>query len=209
MSQTNGHNSNGHNGNGHKPGSDTRRDLFVAEYKLSHNATEAAQKAGYSAHSAYSQGQRLLKNAEIQRRIAEADDQRLKRLELDADYVLRGIRETIERCRQIEPVLDRKGQQVYCETEDGQEVPAFTFNALGALKGYELLGKHLKLFTDKVEHSGAVQVEDSEFTKAVQDHADTFGLPFEVAFKQIRSKIKNPAAIQALDACVLASKKEQ
>ncbi|HMH05256.1 MAG TPA: hypothetical protein VK579_01120 [Terriglobales bacterium] len=37
----------------------------------------------------------------------------------------------------------------------GEIAPAYTFNALGALKGYELLGKHLKLWTEKVEQIGS------------------------------------------------------
>lgn len=41
-----------------------RRRKFVLYYEG--NATEAAIKAGYSKKTAYSQGQRLLKNAEVQ-----------------------------------------------------------------------------------------------------------------------------------------------
>lgn len=149
-------------------GSRNRRARFVAEYNLSHNATKAAQKAGYSERSAYSQGQRLLKNAEIIAAIEKAQEKRLKRLELDADYVLIGIQDTVERCRQSEPVVDRKGQQVMCETPDGELAPAYTFNALGALKGYELLGKHLKLFTEKIEQSSADGSIDEKIGKAVE-----------------------------------------
>jgi hypothetical protein len=38
---------------------------------------------------------------------------REQRTEITQDYVLTTIRETIERCRQVHPVLDRKGEQVY------------------------------------------------------------------------------------------------
>lgn len=205
--ETNGHKS---NGNG-LPNAQARRDLFVAEYILSKNATKAAQKAGYSAHSAYSQGQRLLKNAEIQQRIAKAQEKRIHRLELTADYVLQGIRETVERCRQIEPVLDRKGEQVYCKTEDGEEVPAFTFNALGALKGYELLGKHLKLFTDRVEHLEDPAKTDPEIAETIREYAEKYGFTLAEAKAKIISEIKNPAAIAALDKAFppLASEEKQ
>ena len=40
------------------------------------------------------------------------------------------------------------------ETEDGLIAPAYKYDASNALKGYELIGKHLKLFTDKHEHAG-------------------------------------------------------
>ena len=45
--------------------------LFCKYYAESLNATSAAIKAGYSSRTAYSQGSRLLKNAEIQKRIQE------------------------------------------------------------------------------------------------------------------------------------------
>lgn len=42
-----------------------RRARFAEYYRMSGNATDAAKKAGYSERSAYSQGERLLKNAEV------------------------------------------------------------------------------------------------------------------------------------------------
>ena len=62
-----------------------RRKIFVSDYLISGNATEAALKAGYSKKTAYSQGQRLLKNVEImselknsQERIQEEAEVKLK-----------------------------------------------------------------------------------------------------------------------------------
>ncbi len=43
-----------------------RQRRFAEYYATSLNATDAAIQAGYSRHSAYSSGQRLLKKAEIQ-----------------------------------------------------------------------------------------------------------------------------------------------
>jgi len=40
------------------------------------------------------------------------------------------------------------------ETPDGEMAPAWRYDATNAFKGYELLGKHLKLFTDKSEITG-------------------------------------------------------
>jgi phage terminase small subunit len=81
-------------------------------------------------------------------------DKRSKRVEIDADYVLGTIVSTIERCKQAEPVMDKAGNHLTTETEDGGEALAYRFDASGVLKGAELLGKHLKLFTDKVEVTG-------------------------------------------------------
>lgn len=44
-----------------------KQKLFVYEYLIDHNATQAAIRAGYSEKTAYSIGQRLLKNVEIRK----------------------------------------------------------------------------------------------------------------------------------------------
>lgn len=52
-----------------------RQEMFCQEYVISGNATSAAIKAGYSVSSAYSQGQRLLKNDEVQDEIRALSDE--------------------------------------------------------------------------------------------------------------------------------------
>lgn len=47
-----------------------RQEKFMEEYIMLDNATQAAKNAGYSEKTAYSQGQRLLKNVEIADEIA-------------------------------------------------------------------------------------------------------------------------------------------
>ncbi|MAM60849.1 terminase small subunit [Maritimibacter sp. UBA3975] len=65
-----------------------KQERFVAEYLIDLNATQAAIRAGYSEKSAYSQGQRLLKNAEAQAAIQEAKAKRQKRTEITQDRVI-------------------------------------------------------------------------------------------------------------------------
>ena len=63
--------------------------------------------------------------------------------------------DTIERCRQAKPVYDKAGDPVLVFNEQDQTiVPAYEFDSSAVLRGAELLGKHLKLFTDKTEVSG-------------------------------------------------------
>lgn len=127
---------------------------FVDEYLVDLNATQAAIRAGYSAKTAGAIGGENLEKPEIAAAVQAAMDERSKRTEITADYVLQSIVSTIERCKQAEAVFDRKGEPVEVETPDGATARAYTFNAMAVLKGAELLGKHLKLFTDKVEHGG-------------------------------------------------------
>lgn len=140
-----------------------KQERFVQEYLIDLNATQAATRAGYSARTANEQGARLLANVSVRSALEAAMKDRGARTQITADYVLTTIQNTVERCKQVAPVLDRKGEQVYVEGPDGTLVPAFTFEPMAVLKGAELLGKHLKLFTEKTEHSGpnggAIQVE--------------------------------------------------
>lgn len=74
-----------------------RRKLFAAEFPTDRNATAAAKRAGYSERTAYSQGQRLLKNAEVQEAIQAADSARAARTGLTQDWVLERLRKEAER----------------------------------------------------------------------------------------------------------------
>ena len=110
---------------------------FVQEYLIDLNATKAAERAGYSSKTARVQGPRLLLNAAIRAAVQAGMDKRAQKTEITAAYVLTGIQETIQKCQEAK-------------------------HAQAALKGYELLGKHLKLFTDKVEVSGALAAMSDE-----------------------------------------------
>jgi phage terminase small subunit len=65
-----------------------KQELFVQEYLVDLNATRAAIRAGYSAKTAASQGERLLRNVEIQAAIAERMKERGERTTVTADRVL-------------------------------------------------------------------------------------------------------------------------
>lgn len=132
-----------------------KQERFVQEYLIDLNATQAAIRAGYSAKTAQEQGSRLLSHVMVSDAIKTAQEARSERVGVSQDYVLAAITETMERCRQVAPVLNRKGEQVLCEDRNGNLVPAFTFDASGVLKGAEILGKHLGMFKEKVEMTGA------------------------------------------------------
>lgn len=105
-----------------------RQELFVSAYLANPNASEAARKAGY-AHPGMA-GNRLLKNDEIAARVGH----RVAQAGMAADEVLR---ETAAMAR-LQPFA----------TSDARAAMQ------GKMKALELLGKHHKLWTDKVEHTG-------------------------------------------------------
>lgn len=65
-----------------------KQKQFCKEYLVDLNATQAAIRARYAEKTAYSQGQRLLKNVEVQEYIRELMQKREQRTEITADKVL-------------------------------------------------------------------------------------------------------------------------
>lgn len=121
-----------------------KQKRFVAEYLIDLNATAAAKRAGYSEETAKEIGYENLTKPHIQELIASSQAERSARTLVTADYVISTIKETIERCKQAEPVMKWDGERM---VETGE----WKFEYNGVLKGTEQLGRHLKLFTDKVD----------------------------------------------------------
>jgi len=68
-----------------------KQGLFVDEYLIDLNATQAAIRAGYSKKTAGQIGDENLKKPQIAQAINEAIASRNKRAQIDADYVLRRL----------------------------------------------------------------------------------------------------------------------
>jgi len=69
-----------------------RQSIFVSEYLKTGNASESAIRAGYSKKTAYSIGQRLLKNVEIQKEIDRHRDKISQKAELTVSEIVKEIR---------------------------------------------------------------------------------------------------------------------
>ncbi|HEX9704476.1 MAG TPA: terminase small subunit [Gemmatimonadales bacterium] len=68
-----------------------RRRRFLEAYIVEPNATQAAITAGYSPKTAYAQGQRLLKNAEVATALATARERLRVRSDVEAGDVIREL----------------------------------------------------------------------------------------------------------------------
>lgn len=66
----------------------TKREVFAQEYLVDLNAKQSAIRAGYSEKTAHSQGQRLLKDVEVEARIQELKDERAERTNVTAEKVI-------------------------------------------------------------------------------------------------------------------------
>jgi len=64
---------------------------FADEYLVDFNATQAAIRAGYSEKTAYSQGQRLLKNVEIKEYIQSEQDKSSEALKISREDILQDL----------------------------------------------------------------------------------------------------------------------
>ena len=122
-----------------------RRQRFVAEYLKDPNAKQAAIRAGYSERTAEQQGSRLLGFVEVQ----EAIDKGRKRLAERS-----GITQ--------EKVLAR-----IWDMAEATETPDVV-----RMRGYELAGKHLGMFTERVHHEGNVGVTVVRHTPALDEGSE-------------------------------------
>lgn len=73
-----------------------KQRLFVDEYLIDLNATQAAIRAGYSTRRAAEIGYQLLQRPEVAQAIQAAMAERSRRTEVEADYVIRRLREIDE-----------------------------------------------------------------------------------------------------------------
>jgi phage terminase small subunit len=151
-----------------------KQKRFCEEYLIDLNATQAAIRAGYSKKTAKETGYENLTKPHIQGYIQELVNQRSERTQIDADKVLNelaklgfsdirqiftedghllsphnlpdGIAAAVQ---SIEVVTRYSGE----EDDDGNKVPEYVHKIRLAdkTKNLELLGKHLKLFTEKME----------------------------------------------------------
>ena len=73
-----------------------KEKMFVKEYLVDLNATQAAIRAGYSAKTAYSVGWVKLRKPEIREAIEKGTQERAKKAEISTDYILENQKKILE-----------------------------------------------------------------------------------------------------------------
>lgn len=153
-----------------------RQQAFVAEYLIDLNATQAAIRAGYSKKTAYSQGQRLLKYAEVQDAIVKAQATRSTKTGIDAAWVL--TRLTQEATADLADIIGDSGElrpisewpliwrqglvtgvDVQENVVDGVKMgQTIKVKLSDRIKRIELIGKHVDIqaFRDQILQTGAI-----------------------------------------------------
>lgn len=140
-----------------------KQKRFCDEYLIDFNATQAAIRAGYSERTAYSQGQRLLKNVEVQKYLQERMAEKEKELIADQNEVMKYLSAVMRREKTESVVVTlSKEKSVYVPDANGtmrkqtvkEEIPqvvGIPARLSDANKAAELLGKAYGIYTDKVD----------------------------------------------------------
>jgi len=143
-----------------------KQALFVQAYLVDLNATQAAIKAGYSKKTAEVIGYQNLQIPLVAQAIQKAMDKRAAKFEITADKVLQEIAKLAFSNLQdfynddgtLKEIKELPREVAACLLSNKinlTEAAAIQEIKLHDKKGsLELLGKHLKLFTDKTELSG-------------------------------------------------------
>lgn len=153
-----------------------QQKLFVAQYLLDLNATQAAIRANYSEKTAAQQGSRLLSIVKVQVAIAEAFQARIERIEFNSDRLLHKLVEEEEHAN-IKAIYNADGSiksvlewpDLFCSGIVAQIDTELIYEGVGEerklvgevqkvkfnwerMKRRELLGRHTKVqaFKDKV-----------------------------------------------------------
>jgi phage terminase small subunit len=161
--------------------------MFVHEYLVDLNATQAAIRAGYSEKRSSEISYQLLQKTTVQQAIQKAMDERAKRVDVTAERVLQELAhmayddiknylsyrtektlldyddtgKPIIGYKQVVDVLDSD----VVDTRNIQEISInnkgeFKFKLYSKADALNALGKHLGMFTDKSEVKMTVSVED-------------------------------------------------
>lgn len=111
-----------------------KQERFCTEYIIDLNATQAAIRAGYSVKTANRIASENLSKLDIQRKIQELQQERAERTEITQDRVLKELAGI-----GFAPITKGK------------------IKAADKTKALELLGRHLGMFTDKLQIEGDIK----------------------------------------------------
>lgn len=136
-----------------------KQELFVQEYLVDLNATQAAIRAGYSQKTAEVLGYQLLQKPLVAAAITEAKAKRAERLEITADRVLQELAK-IAFTDHVQ-VVEQDPETGQAKLKPLSEIPSGIISEISERNGklvvklwdkgqaLNMLGKHLGLFDDK------------------------------------------------------------
>jgi phage terminase small subunit len=165
-----------------------KQKRFVVEYLVDLNATKAAERAGYSKHTANEQGSRLLANVSVSAAIDAKQEKRLQKMEISGERVLNELallgfsnmldyisvgengaarvdlsKLTRDQAAAMQEITVEEFTERTGEDEDGkptlENVRRTKFKLADKRGALVDLGRHLKLFTDRLQVEDERQLE--------------------------------------------------
>ena len=144
----------------------SKQKTFIDEYCIDQNGTQAYIRAGYKVSESVAKvsASRMLTNANIRK---EVDIRLFKRATdngVSADMVFKDLLELKDKCMGRKPVsFSHKNKD-----DEYEVIEKIIFDANGAKSTLELLGKHLKLFTERIESENVntditIKIDGEEF----------------------------------------------
>jgi phage terminase small subunit len=113
-----------------KNGLTEKERTFAKEYLVTLNGADAVRKAGYQSKRPDAMAYDLLRKPEVAAEIEKGVADRAKSLKLSAEQIVQDIQRLGRRAEELDKISE-------------------------ALKAQELLGRHLSMFTDRIETPGA------------------------------------------------------
>ena len=146
-----------------------KQQLFVEEYLVDLNATQAAIRAGYSEKSAFIIGAENLRKPKIAATIQQAMEKRSERTTVTQDRVVKELARIafVDPTQVIDFALgtvrdelseDDRAVLAGIKVKNGMCTTEREVKLLDKLRALELLGKHLGMFTDNFNFKGMIPV---------------------------------------------------
>jgi phage terminase small subunit len=151
-----------------------KQQVFVEEYLIDLNATQAAIRAGYSAKNADKIGPQLLGKSRIKQAISKAMAARSRRTGINQDRVLRELAKvafinstdvinmdeaTVRGDARREDTAAIASVKVKTIPTEAGNITEREVRICDKLKALELIGKHLGMFTDKLNLNAEMAVK--------------------------------------------------
>jgi len=149
-----------------------KQKIFVDEYLIDFNATQAAIRAGYSEKTAAEIGKENLRKPYIQEAIQKAIEERSERTKITQDMIVKelatfgfaNIQDYIKHSqdgliifKSIDDIPEKAARAIESiKVINNGKKGSVEFKLHSKSRGLEMLGRHKGMFLDKLEHSGGI-----------------------------------------------------
>lgn len=162
-----------------------KQRMFVKEYLVDLNATQAAIRAGYKAKNADTMATQLLRKPWVAEAVQRAIEERMRRTDINADKVISELAHiAFDDIRNYLRFYSDDDGNIKVQVKDSEEVDTrsisevslgrdgqFRFKMYAKDTALVQLGKHLGLFNEKMEvkHSGEVTTKNEQHYHVTQE----------------------------------------